>query len=78
LGSFFALPVTRPDGTKVSHEDLVKQLDEVTVAYEADCGITGYFGDTIRVTIKAEASQYETVIGLLRDLLYSPEYAKDR
>ncbi|KAG9077921.1 hypothetical protein FS749_010151 [Ceratobasidium sp. UAMH 11750] len=78
LGSFFALPVTRADGTKLSHEDLVKQLDEVSVAYEADFGISGYFADTIRVAIKAEVSQYETVIGLLRDLLYSPEYAKDR
>lgn len=78
LGSFFALPVTRADGTKLSHEDLVKKLDEVTVGYEADCGITGYFADTVRVAIKAEVSEYETVIGLLRDLLYSPEYAQDR
>ncbi|KAG9104560.1 hypothetical protein FRC06_001340 [Ceratobasidium sp. 370] len=78
LGSFFALPITRADGTKLSHEDLVKQLDEVSVAYEADFGVNGHFADTIRVAIKAEISQYETVIGLLRDLLYSPEYAKDR
>ncbi|KAG9126853.1 hypothetical protein FRC07_001710 [Ceratobasidium sp. 392] len=78
LGSFFALPVTRADGTKLSHEDLVKQLDEVSVAYEADYGVNGYFADTVRVAIKAEVSQYETIIGLLRDLLYSPEYTKDR
>lgn len=78
LGSFFALPVTRPDGTKLSHEDLVKMLDEVTVGYEVDCGVTGYFADTVRVAIKAEVSEYETVIGLLRDLLYSPEYPTDR
>ncbi|KAG8742736.1 hypothetical protein FRC12_015287 [Ceratobasidium sp. 428] len=78
LGSFFALPITRPDGTKLSHEDVVKQLDEVSVAYEADYGVNGYFADTVRVAIKAEVSQYETIIGLLRDLLYSPEYTKDR
>ncbi|CAE6470602.1 unnamed protein product [Rhizoctonia solani] len=78
LSSLFALPVTRPDGTKMSHEDLVKKLDEVTVAYDANCGISGYFADTIRVSIKAELSRYEEVIGLLRDVLYAPEYPKDR
>jgi hypothetical protein len=66
------------DGTKISHEDLIKKLDEVTVAYDANCGISGYFADTIRVSIKAEISQYDAVVGLLRDLLYSPEYVKDR
>ncbi|CAE6416736.1 unnamed protein product [Rhizoctonia solani] len=78
LSSFFALPVTRPDGTKISHEDLVKKLDEVTVAYEANCGISGYFADTIRVSIKAELSRYEEVVGLFKDLMYAPEYTKDR
>ncbi|KAG8691866.1 hypothetical protein FRC11_007225 [Ceratobasidium sp. 423] len=78
LSSFFALPVTRPDGSKISHEDLVKQLDEVTVAYDANCGISGYFADTVRVSIKAEVSQYDAVLNLLRDLLHSPEYTKDR
>ncbi|KAJ1311433.1 hypothetical protein OPQ81_009922 [Rhizoctonia solani] len=78
LGSFFALPVTQPDGTKISHEDLVKKLDEVTVAYDASCGISGYFADTVRIGIKSEISQYDAVVELLRDLLYSPEYVKDR
>ncbi|KAF8761528.1 Insulinase (Peptidase family M16) [Rhizoctonia solani] len=78
LSSFFALPVTQLDGTKISHEDLVKKLDEVTVAYDANCGISGYFADTVRISIKAEVSQYDAVVGLLRDLLYSPEYVKDR
>ncbi|QRV76246.1 Zinc metalloprotease [Ceratobasidium sp. AG-Ba] len=78
LGSFFALPITQTDGTKLSHEEVVKKLDEVSVAYEADCGVNGYFADTIRIAIKAEVSQYETIIGLLRDLLYAPEYTKDR
>ncbi|CAE7154201.1 unnamed protein product [Rhizoctonia solani] len=78
LASLFALPVLRPDGTKISHEDLVKKLDEVTVVYDSNLGISGYFADTVRVSIKAELSRYEEVVGLLRDLLYSPEYTKDR
>ncbi|CAE6520523.1 unnamed protein product [Rhizoctonia solani] len=88
LASFFALPIVRPDGTRISHEDLIKKLDEVTVAYNADCGpVTAAdsdnganknFADTICVAIKAELSQYETVVGLLGDLLYSPEYVQDR
>ncbi|CAE6445118.1 unnamed protein product [Rhizoctonia solani] len=88
LTSFFALPIIRPDGTRNSHEDLIKKLDEVTVAYNADCGPVAAddtnnganrnFADTICIAIKAELSQYETVVGLLGDLLYSPEYVKDR
>ncbi|CUA75460.1 putative protein C3H1,02c [Schizosaccharomyces pombe 972h-] [Rhizoctonia solani] len=88
LASFFALPVTRPDGTHISHEDMVKKLDDVTVAYNADCGpvtaddtnsgVKKPFADTICISLKAEISQYETIIGLLGDLLYSPEYVKDR
>ncbi|KAH7318836.1 Metalloenzyme, LuxS/M16 peptidase-like protein [Rhizoctonia solani] len=78
LGSFFALPITRPDGTKVSLEELVKKLEELTVTYDADCGINDHFSDTICIAIEAEFSQYEEVVGLLRDLLYSSEYIKDR
>ncbi|CAE6446358.1 unnamed protein product [Rhizoctonia solani] len=78
LSTFFVLPVTRADGTKISHEDLVKKLDEVTVAHDASCGISGYFADTIRVSIKAELSRYEEVVNLFRDLMYAPEYTKDR
>ncbi|CUA75459.1 putative protein C3H1,02c [Schizosaccharomyces pombe 972h-] [Rhizoctonia solani] len=88
LASFFALPVNRPDGTQISHEDMVKKLDDVTVAYNSDCGpvmaddkksgVKKPFADTVCISIKAEISQYETVISLLGDLLYSSEYVKDR
>lgn len=78
LASFFSLPVEREDGTKLSHEQVVKQLDDGTVAYDNGLGLDGYFNELIRVSIKVEVSKYEATINWLRDLLYGSEFNKDR
>ena len=72
------LPITRADGTRISHEDVVKQLEDDTVAYDITLGHGGYFQEMVRCSIKVETSQYATGIAWLRDLLYFSEYDVDR
>jgi len=78
LSAFFSLPVTRADGTKLDHEAVVNQLDEETVSYETGLGVAAGFSDTFRVSIKTELSRYEAAVAWLRDLVFNPEFNKER
>ena len=61
-------------GTRLTHEEVIKQLESDTVAYDIQLGIGGYFADLMRIGIRVEVSQYSNGIRWLRDLLYSAEY----
>ncbi|KAF8271486.1 Metalloenzyme, LuxS/M16 peptidase-like protein [Lactarius quietus] len=76
--SFFSLPVKRQSGERLSHEEVVDQLDDQTVSYEVDLGVSGRFAETLRVTIRVEVAKYELAVAWLRDLLYGSEFAKER
>ena len=78
LGSFFSLPVKRQSGERLSHEEVVDQLDDQTVSYEVNHGISGMFAETLRVTICVEVAKYELAVAWLRDLLYGSEFTKER
>lgn len=78
LGSFFSLPVKRQSGERLSHEEVVDQLDEQTVLYEVNLGTSGMFAETLRVTIRVEVAKYELAVAWLRDLLYGSEFTKER
>jgi hypothetical protein len=78
LNSFFSLPVKRQSGEHLSHEQVVDQLDDQTVSYEVNLGISGTFTETLRVTIRVEVAKYELAVAWLRDLLYGSEFAKER
>lgn len=78
LSSFFSLPITRADGTKLSHEDVIKQLDNDTVAYDISLGVGGYFSELLRIGLKVETAQYATAIAWIRDLLYSSYFDIER
>jgi len=78
LSSFFALPVQRKTGERLTHEEVVNKLDNETVSYDVGLGFSNSFTDTFRVTIKVETALYETAIAWLRDLLYGSEFDKDR
>ena len=78
LGSLFSLPVVRSNGERLSHEEVVNQLDDDTVSYEVGLGVNGAFSETLRVTIKVEVGNYESAISWLKDLIYGSEFAKDR
>ncbi|KAJ8494623.1 hypothetical protein ONZ51_g2236 [Trametes cubensis] len=78
LSSFFSLPVKRSSGEKLNHEEVVHRLDSDTVSYEVALGVNNVFTETMRVSIKVEAAQYENAIAWLKDLVYGSEFDKDR
>jgi len=78
LSSFFSLPVQRQSGIRLSHEEVINQLDNETVSYEIGLGISDSFSDTFRVSIKVEIAQYEKAIAWLKDLVYGAEFNEER
>ncbi|KAF9569657.1 hypothetical protein CPC08DRAFT_731821 [Agrocybe pediades] len=78
LSAFFALPIERESGEKLSHEEVINQLDNETVSYEAGLGISNSFSDTVRVTIKVETTMYDNAVSWLKDLVYGAEFDKER
>ena len=57
---------------------MVKALDEDVLEYDAAIGLGSSFSETIAVEFKVEASQYETGIAWLRDLLWGSEFSLER
>ncbi|PPQ88654.1 hypothetical protein CVT25_010230 [Psilocybe cyanescens] len=78
LSSFFSLPVQRQSGIRLSHEEVINQLDNETVSYEVELGISNSFSDMVRVTIKVETALYEKAVAWMKDLIYGAEFDKDR
>jgi hypothetical protein len=78
LSAFFSLPVTRGNGEKLTHEQVINRLDDETVSYDAGLGMSNAFTETLRVSIKVENSAYETAVAWLKDLIYGAEFSKDR
>ena len=62
----------------LSHEEVINQLDNETVSYEVDLGVSYYFTDIFRVSIEVEIAHYETAIAWLKDLVYGADFNKDR
>lgn len=59
--SFFALPVKRPGGV-VGFEDVVNQLAEFTVDYDAGLGVKGEYSDVFQVVMRVEKEKYALAI----------------
>ncbi|KAG9302935.1 hypothetical protein G9A89_022352 [Geosiphon pyriformis] len=78
LDSFYSLPLNRPDGTKLTYEEVIKELNEDTVHYNYGLGASGAFEDLISFNIKVEASKYAKAIQWLRDLLWYTEFTSER
>ncbi|KAJ9111193.1 hypothetical protein QFC20_002687 [Naganishia adeliensis] len=75
--SLFALAVERPDGL-LNHEEVVKQLTDLTVSYDVGLGIRGDFPEVMQVVLKVEKHQYQNAIAWLRDLLSKSIFDKER
>lgn len=78
MSAFFALPVKRADGTHLSHEQVINLLDDETVSYQCDLGVSGAFGELLRVTLKVEKARYEAAVVWLKDLMYGGEFVAER
>ena len=68
----------RQSGERLSHEEVVDQLDEQTVFYEVGLGLSEMFAEMLRITIRVEVAKYELAVAWLRDLLYGSEFTKER
>jgi hypothetical protein len=78
IAALFAFPIRLPDGTLLSHDDVVKRVEEDTVSKYAMLGAESSFEQLLRIGLKVETKKYETGIALLRDFLYSAEFDKER
>jgi len=78
LLAFFSLPIIRHNGVRLTHEDAINQLDNDTVSYNVELGVSGSFTNVIRVSIEVERASYETAVAWLRDLIYGAEFDKER
>ncbi|KAK7064154.1 Metalloenzyme, LuxS/M16 peptidase-like protein [Favolaschia claudopus] len=78
MSTFFALPVVRQSGERLTHEDVVNKLDNETVSYEVGLGVSNSFAEVFRVSLKVETAQYEGAVAWLKDLMYGAEFDKDR
>jgi Zn-dependent M16 (insulinase) family peptidase len=76
--TLFNLPVTKLDGTRLNHEEVINALDKDTVSYDSGLGMDGTFNELLRMSIKVESSKYDTGIAWLRDVLFQSEFTKER
>ncbi|TYJ56451.1 hypothetical protein B9479_002854 [Cryptococcus floricola] len=76
--ALFSLGVKRADGTVLSHEQVVNQLDDLTVSQLAHFEIKGNFAEVMVVRLKVQKDQYEEAVQWLRDLLTGVIFDKER
>lgn len=76
LDSFFTLPVTRADGTKLDFEEVVKQLDAETLSYSIN--INSPLQEAVTLRMKVSKDKYATAIAWLSDLLYNSTFSAER
>ena len=80
LSSFFALPIQRASSVRLSHEEVINQLDNETVSYSVKLGFDApqAFKDVVCVSIKVEIVHYDIAIAWLKDLVYGADFGEDR
>lgn len=79
LGSFFSLPITQQwTGRKLTHEEVINDLEDETVSYDGSLGLDGYFGELVRISLKVEVAQYEKAVAWLSDLIFRSEFNTER
>ena len=74
----FSLPIRRQNGEWLAYEDVVKQLDEDVLEYDAAIGIGSSFSESVAIELKAPAAHYAKVVSWVYDLLWRSEFAPER
>lgn len=77
LHSFF-LNSLRRDGEVVDYEEIVEQLEQETISYDACFGAGSGFNELIRVKIRSEVGRYDNTVQWMQDLLVNPVFTADR
>jgi Zn-dependent M16 (insulinase) family peptidase len=70
--------VTRASGERLSYEEVTARLEEETVGFLAELGVTNGFFELIHVIIHAENEKYETIVRWLYDIIYGSEFDLQR
>ena len=65
-------------GSRLTHEEVIKGLENETVSYEASLGLGGYSTELVRISLEVEVEQYERAVTWLSDLIFRSEFDKDR
>ena len=78
LSMVFSLPIRRQNGEWLAYEDVVKQLDEDVLEYDAAIGIGSSFSESVAIELKAPAAHYAKVVSWVYDLLWRSEFAPER
>ncbi|KAG9314439.1 Metalloenzyme, LuxS/M16 peptidase-like protein [Chiua virens] len=76
--AFFSLPVKLENGEVLSHEEVVNQLDDLTVSYDLGLGLSDQFTEFARISFKVEVTNYESAVTWLRDLVWGAVFDKER
>lgn len=76
LGAFFSLPLQRADGTELTFEQVVQELDRETIEYDIRLGPV--ISQTLELSIKVEKTKYASTVRWLRDLLWGLKFDVDR
>lgn len=76
--AFFSLPVKLENGELLGHEEVVNQLDDLTVSYEAGLGLSDQFTEFVRISFKVEVPHYESAVTWLRNLVWGAVFDKER
>ena len=78
LQALISLPVIRHSGERLSHEEVVNQLDRDTVSYGVSLGAYDGFNELLHIAVKVEVARYEAAVAWLHDLLWGSVFDKDR
>ncbi|WRT68029.1 uncharacterized protein IL334_005004 [Kwoniella shivajii] len=76
--AIFSLGVKRADGAELSHEEVVNQLNDLTVSQNAYFEYRGNFAEVLCISLKVQKHQYDEAVAWIRDLLTGVIFSKDR
>jgi Zn-dependent M16 (insulinase) family peptidase len=76
--ALFNAGVKRADGTVLNHEEVVDQLDDLTVYTSANFGVRSVFPESINISAKVEKERYGEAVAWLRDVLEGTQFTKER
>ncbi|GFZ50626.1 hypothetical protein JCM24511_08384 [Saitozyma sp. JCM 24511] len=76
--AIFASGVKRADGTILSHEQVVDQLNDFTVVKSAYFTFRNLFTEVMTIELKVEKGDYEKAVGWLRDLITGLVFTQER
>ncbi|KAK8858824.1 hypothetical protein IAR55_003054 [Kwoniella newhampshirensis] len=76
--ALFSLGIKRADGTELSHEEVVNQLNDLTVSQQTHFEFKGSFAEVLCVSLKVQKTQYGEAVEWLRDLMTGAVFSKER